>query len=196
MLIYNELKNKPREFLAATGLKLDEFEKLSPAFQTAYEQKYPPPLTQAGKTRQRQLGGGATGALPKIEDKLFFILVYQKTNPLQTMHGLHFGLSQPQANHWIHRLLPVLQHALRNLGEAPERDARHVATSELACAGGPDLTIDGSERRRQRPPRARQTKGALQRQEESPHRQKHPPRQCQHEEGRVSESNRGGHNSR
>ena len=37
MLIYNELKNKPREFLAVTGLKLDEFEKLLPAFQTAYE---------------------------------------------------------------------------------------------------------------------------------------------------------------
>ena len=42
MLIYNELKNKPREFLAATGLKLDEFEQLLPAFQTAYEKKYPP----------------------------------------------------------------------------------------------------------------------------------------------------------
>jgi len=151
MLIYNELKNKPREFLAAPGLKLDEFEKLLPVFQTAYEQKYPPNLTQAGKTRQRQIGGGATGALPKSEDKLFFILVYQKTNPLQTMHGLHFGLSQPQANDWIHRLLPVLQHALRALGEAPERDARRVATSALARAGGPDLTIDGSERRRQRP---------------------------------------------
>ena len=151
MLIYNELKNKPREFLAATGLKLDEFEKLSPAFQTAYEQKYPPNLTQEGKTRQRQIGGGATGALPKSEDKLFFILVYQKTNPLQTMHGLHFGLSQPQANDWIHRLLPVWQQALRTLGEAPERDARRVATRALACAGGPDLTMDGSERRRQRP---------------------------------------------
>src|SRR5499425_2180620 len=131
MLIYNELKNKPREFLAATGLKLDEFEQLLPAFQTAYEQKYPPNLTQEGKTRQRQIGGGATGALPKSEDKLFFILVYQKTNPLQT--------------------LPVLQQALRTLGEAPERDARRVATSALARAGGPDLTIDGSERRRQRP---------------------------------------------
>ena len=67
------------------------------------------------------------------------------------MHGLQFGLSQPQANAWIHRLLPVLQQALRTLGEAPARDARHVATSELARAGGPDLTIDGSERRRQRP---------------------------------------------
>ena len=89
--------------------------------------------------------------MPKIEAKLFFILVYQKTNPLQTMHGLQFGLSQPQANDWMHRLLPVLQHALRDLGEAPERDAGRVATSELARAGGPDLTIDGSERRRQRP---------------------------------------------
>src|SRR2546430_11225478 len=57
MLIYNELKNKPREFLAATGLKLDEFEQLLPAFQTAYEKKYPPHLTQEGKTRQRQSGG-------------------------------------------------------------------------------------------------------------------------------------------
>ena len=75
MLIYNELKNKPREFLAATGLKLDEFEKWLPAFQTAYEQQYPPPLRQAGQTRQRQIGGGATGALPKSADKLFFILV-------------------------------------------------------------------------------------------------------------------------
>jgi Helix-turn-helix of DDE superfamily endonuclease/DDE superfamily endonuclease len=151
MLIYNELKNRPREFLAATGLKLDEFEQWLPTFRMAYEQKYPPHLTQEGKIRQRQIGGGATGALPKIEDKLFFILVYQKTNPLQTMHGLQFGLSQPQANDWIHRLLPVLQQALRDLGEAPERDARRVATSELAHAGGPDLTIDGSERRRQRP---------------------------------------------
>ena len=67
------------------------------------------------------------------------------------MHGLHLGLSQPQANAWIHRLLPVLQQALRTLGEAPARDAHRVATSDLARAGGPDLTIDGSERRRQRP---------------------------------------------
>jgi Helix-turn-helix of DDE superfamily endonuclease/DDE superfamily endonuclease len=151
MLIYNELKNKPRAFLTATGLKLNEFEKLLPVFQTAYEKKYPPELTQEGKPRQRQIGGGATGALPKSEDQLFFVLVYQKTTPLQTMHGLHFGVSQPQANAWIHRLLPVLQQALRALGEAPERDARRVASSARARAGGPDLTLDGSERRRQRP---------------------------------------------
>jgi hypothetical protein len=87
MLIYNELKNRPREFLAATGLKVDEFEKVLPAFQTASEHQYPPHLTQAGQTRQRQIGGGAPGALPKIDDKRCFILISQKTTPLQTMHG-------------------------------------------------------------------------------------------------------------
>ena len=60
-------------------------------------------------------------------------------------------MSQPQANAWIHRLLPVLQHALRALGEAPERDATRVAVSPLALAGGPNLQVDGTERRRQRP---------------------------------------------
>ena len=72
-----------------------------------------------------------------MEDKLLFILVYQKTNPLQTMHGLHFGLSQPQTNYWIHRLLPVLRRALVALDMAPERDASRVATSPLALEGPP-----------------------------------------------------------
>src|SRR5712691_10433359 len=67
------------------------------------------------------------------------------------MHGLQFELSQSQANYWIHRLLPVLQHAFRALGQATERDAQHVATSALAVAGAPNLAVAGTERRRQRP---------------------------------------------
>jgi len=109
-----------------------------------------------GKPRQRRAGGGATGTLPQMEDKLLFILVFQKTNPLQTMHGLQFQLSQPQANYWIHHLLPVLQRALAALGVAPERDASRVATSPLALEGAPDVAIDGTERRRQRPTNAAQ----------------------------------------
>src|SRR5437870_1989799 len=151
MLTYNALKDKAREFLAATGLKIEGFARLLPAFESAYHALYPLNQTAEGKTRQRLPGGGTKGTRRTVEDKLLFILVYQKTYPLQTMHGLQFGLSQPQANAWIHRLLPVLQQALRDLGEAPERDARRVATSDLARTGGPDLTIDGSERRRQRP---------------------------------------------
>jgi hypothetical protein len=151
MLSYNQLKDRPRDLLAATGLTAEEFEQLLPAFETAYKTLYPPQHTRTGHARQRQAGAGAKGKLPSFADKLLFILVYQKTNPLQTMHGLQFSLSQAQSNYWIHHLLPVLQQALRDLGHAPERDASKVAISALALEGGPDLVIDGTERRRQRP---------------------------------------------
>lgn len=151
MLSYNKLKDRSRDFLAATGLTLDEFQQLLPAFQSAYEQRYPYELTRTGKPRQRRRGGGAKGILQHFEDKLLFILVYQKTNPLQTIHALQFRMSQPQANYWIHQLLPVLQQALAALGLAPERDARRLATSPLLLEGAPAGAMDGTERRRQRP---------------------------------------------
>ncbi len=151
MLSYHKLKDRPRAFLAATGLTLEEFQKLLPAFQVAYEKRYPSERTRTGKPRQRRAGGGAKGVLQRFEDKLLFILVYQKTNPLQTMHALQFDLSQPQAHYWIHQLLPVLQHALAALGLAPERDASRLATSPGMLEGAPEVAIDGTERRRQRP---------------------------------------------
>src|SRR5262245_41993294 len=98
MLTYTSLHEWPREFLAATSLTLEEFALLLPAFAAAYAHRYPPTLTQTGQPRRRQPGAGVKGALPTAADKLLFILVYHKTNPLQTMQGLHFGLSQPQTN--------------------------------------------------------------------------------------------------
>jgi hypothetical protein len=111
MLTYITLQDRPRELLAATGLTHAEFVRLLPAFTAAYATLYPSTKPWQGKGRQRQVGGGAKGVLPQREDKLFFILVSQKTHPLQTMHGVHFGLSQPQTNYWLHPLLPVLQRA-------------------------------------------------------------------------------------
>lgn len=151
MLTYKQLQDHPRELLAATGLTAEEFERLMPAFLAAYATQYPVARTRAGKPRQRQAGGGAKGVLDQPEDRLLFILVYLKTNPLQTMHGLQFGLSQPQANYWIHHLLPVVQTALHELGLMPERDSSQVAANAMAQEGTPDLALDGTERRRQRP---------------------------------------------
>ena len=158
MLTYATLQDRPREFLAATGLTHEEFVRVLPAYAAAYAVRYPPDKTWEGKVRQRQGGGGAQGVLPQMEDKLLFILVYQKTNPLQTMHGLPFHLSQPQTPYWMHHLLPVLQRAFAALGVAPERDASRVATSPLALEGAPDVILDGTERRRQRPTDAAQHK--------------------------------------
>jgi hypothetical protein len=158
MLKYEALKDKPRELLAATGLKREEIEPLLEVFSQAYAKAYPADRTLEGKARKRRKGGGNKGALYRDEDKVLFILVNEKTYPLQTMLGLQFGMSQGQVCQWIHRLTPILQTALRELGMTPERDGTQVAESGLANEGGADLLIDGTERRRQRPQaKAKQT---------------------------------------
>ncbi len=151
MLTYEKLKTKPKEFLSATGQTVEEFEQLLPTFAQAYRAQYAGDKTVTGQPRRRKVGGGAKGKLPGMADKLLFILVYQKTYPLQTMQGLHFDMGQSQANEWIHRLLPVLQTALAELGMKPEREASALAASEAVAAEPADWLMDGSERRRQRP---------------------------------------------
>jgi hypothetical protein len=79
MITYTTLKDRPREFLTATGLTHEEFLRLLPAFETAYTACYPLDKTWHGKARQRQVGGGATGRLAQMEDKVLFILVSPKT---------------------------------------------------------------------------------------------------------------------
>jgi hypothetical protein len=65
--------------------------------------------------------------------------------------GELFGISQPQANEWIHTLLPVLKQALDDLGYEPERDPKKFKKSEQGQKDAAHAIIDGTERRRQRP---------------------------------------------
>lgn len=155
MLTYKELKEKPKEFLAATSLTVEEFDQIMAVFGRKYREQFTPGMTRKGKPRQRKEGGGVKEKLRSDEDKLLFILVYQKTYMLQTMQGLQFGMSQPQANYWIHLLLPILRASLAEIGMTPERDPQAVAQNPLVNESAPDLLIDGTERRRQRPKNAK-----------------------------------------
>lgn len=151
MLKYAELKEKPKEFLAATGLTDEEFQCLLPTFEKCYEKLSAKKPKPAKKQKQRAKGGGRKSKFENLSDKLLFILIYQKTIPLQTMHGLSFGVSQTQVNYWIHRLLPVLQQSLSEMGMRPEREGKQVAQRIEASEGGANLSLDGTERRLQRP---------------------------------------------
>lgn len=158
MLTYAQLKEKPKEFLSATGLYHDEFERLLPIFKDKLGVSHLPETTKSGQVRQRLAGAGPKERLVTVEDKLLFILVYEKTYPLQTMLGLQFNLSQQRANYWIHFLLPILQQTLAEMGMTPERDSKAVAENVLVNESAPDLLIDGTERRRQRPKDAQKQK--------------------------------------
>ncbi len=151
MITYDELKEKPKRFLAATGLTVGEFQRILPVFKEKLAGLHPPELTKKGTPRQRRAGAGPKGKLRTDEERLLFILIYQKTYPIQEMLGLQFEISQPQANYWIHLLLPTLKQTLAEMGMTPERDGEAVVDSPLVAETEPDFLIDGTERRRQRP---------------------------------------------
>ena len=104
---YNQVKERPKLFLAMTGLTHAEFEQLLPHFQGALDQYVQDNYIDRDK-RQRQYGGGKPeSTLITIEDKLLFILYYVKVYPLQEILAFEFDMVQRTANEWIHILSGV-----------------------------------------------------------------------------------------
>jgi hypothetical protein len=66
------------------------------------------------------------------------------------VQGFLFGIGQPQANEWVHRLTGVLNQALGYEQQLPERNPRKLKEVLATC---PELefVIDGTERRIDRP---------------------------------------------
>ncbi len=151
MITYQHLSERPRQFLALTGLTVVEFKDLLPAFEQAYLELYSVGLTLQGQPRRRVVGAGRHSRLDGSADKLLFLLVYLKTYPLQAVLAELFDLSTTRANYWLQHLLPVLQRALDHLGVLPERDSQDGACQARRARESRKLIIDATERRRQRP---------------------------------------------
>src|SRR6266478_9409714 len=116
---YAEVSQKELKFLDLTSLTVEEFQQLLPVFEKEFRERLKH-FCLDGKPR---VGRGyrtySNCPLPTPEDRLLFILVYLKNNPLQVMQGELFGMPQNKANQWIHTLLPVLLITMRSLGDAP-----------------------------------------------------------------------------
>lgn len=149
MITYDIVKRNAKLLLTLTGFLPMEFEIFLKAFEKAWE-NYIIKNHVEGKDRKRKYGGGRKAALNKIEDKLLFILIYMKLYPLQEVIGFLFGMGQPQANEWIHKLSEVLKTALADIGQLPERIPENLKKI-LIDDGVDEVTIDATERRRQRP---------------------------------------------
>jgi hypothetical protein len=90
MMTYDKISKKPSLFQNFTGLSLQAFEQLLPAFKAAYEGD----LREREAPRQRQVGGGRSASIATIEDKLVFVLFYFRFYPVQVLQGFLFGMSQ------------------------------------------------------------------------------------------------------
>ena len=123
MLRYTSERDKANQILNLTSLTVEQFEQLVEPFEQAFV-RYMQVWTMEGKPRTaRAYTPYVNSPLPTPEDRLLFLLTYLKVAALQVAHAALFGMTQPNANKWLHVLLVVLHQTLRDLGDAP---ARHL----------------------------------------------------------------------
>ena len=123
MLRYASEKEKANQIVKLTSLTVEQFEELVAPFEQAFV-RHMNEWTMEGKPRvARAYTPYANAPLPTPEDRLLFLLSYLKVASIQVAHAALFGMTQSNANKWIHILLHVLLQALHDLGDAP---ARHL----------------------------------------------------------------------
>jgi hypothetical protein len=123
-----EVTQRAGSLRAMTGLTQPEFSALLAPFEHAFL-AYMADHTIDGQPRtSRRYSTYDTSPLPTMADKLLFILTYLKQNPLQEVQGQLFGLSQANANQWLHRRHTVLNQALAQQELLPARTAGELAT--------------------------------------------------------------------
>ncbi len=66
--------------------------------------------------------------LPTIEEKLFFILAYQKNASLQEFFAASFDTDQAICNKWVHIFSPILDKSLSEY--SPKRNIEEVSFTE------------------------------------------------------------------
>ena len=131
-----------------TGLSLKQFADLTVEFEKGYQEyqqeRYAEGLSKG--IRQRGVGGGRKGKLPRISDKLFFTLVYLKTYPTFDVLGSQFGMGRSKANENLHKLAPILMNTLVRLEVMPHREFTSVDEMKAAFQGVDRILIDVTER--------------------------------------------------
>lgn len=124
---YQDIKRREREFVAWTSLTVDEFERLVAPFEAAFHEHMSKWRLDGKPRTKRSYTTYQNCPLPTAEDRLLFVLSYVKGNPLQSNHGLLFGMAQGKTNSWLHALLPALRETFRQLAVAPSRSVQELA---------------------------------------------------------------------
>jgi hypothetical protein len=143
ILNYDGVKEKSDTFRAMTSLDRNEFEYLCSFFSKVWDES-----TQ--QSQKDESKGGRKPVLNNHEDRLFFILFYLKTYPLQEVLAHLFGMSQGKANFLIDQLSNILRETLKQMDYLPARISEEMIR-RLAEEEPQDFAIDGTERRINRP---------------------------------------------
>lgn len=130
-----------------TGLRVREFRNLVENFRWNYKES----VRRAAPRRIRAVGGGRSGYLPTVEEKLLFILFYLKSYPTYDVLSFVVGFHRTRACQWVLRLLPVLEQTLGRQLVLPQRRISSVEEFLKLFPEVKDVFGDATERSVQRP---------------------------------------------
>jgi hypothetical protein len=133
---------------ALTGLSQVHFDYVLPVFTAMYQaaRQHTYATGVAAGTRRRKLGGGATGKLPTMAEKLPFVLYYYTTYPPFDVLGQQCAMARSKANEHLHKLSPILYDTLVHLELMPYRELATPEDLKAALQGADRLLIDATER--------------------------------------------------
>jgi len=114
-------QTRPTEVLDLTRVTVEACRPVVPPFEAAFQAQMAEWRLDGPRRPARRYTTSQNCPLPTPEDRLWFLLVYLQTSPLQGGQGRLFGLGQSKAHQGLHLWLVVLQATRRTLGEAPTR---------------------------------------------------------------------------
>jgi len=137
--IYTNLESD-KQYKAATGLSICEFDSLYEHFSELYIPKSGNPYSK--KTAP---------VLTHKREALFFILHYYKSYPTLQNLGLYFGFSEFAASHYLDLLKPILKASLERIASVKKAIFPTQAAFNEAFAGVEEMFIDVTEVEIERP---------------------------------------------
>ncbi len=143
-MTYRDLKQNPTAFLALTSLTIVEFDYLLDHFTPLWDAYYKHHTLEGKKRSLPAFREHGNALLKGTDQKLFFLLVYMKNNPLQSFQAASFGVSQAKVSKIYRILLASLATTLARLKLAPCRDSTAL---KQVLSNLPDKVfwLDGTE---------------------------------------------------
>ncbi len=146
---YTLISQNPKQFLSLTSLELPEFEHLLEYFAPNWEKYYRYHTLEGKRRKHPRSKEHGNSQLKGTRQKLFFLLVYLKTNSLQEHQAASFGVSQTKVSRIVNTLLPILNDSLKQMGYAPLRDGKALK-EKLSTHENKVFQYDGTDRSIQR----------------------------------------------
>lgn len=140
-----------RQAKALTGCTLAMLEELVPIFEQLFRDNLRASKPVRSEAQGRAYGGGRTGVLATIEDKLVFVLLYLKAYPTYDVLSAIFNLDRGPACRRVQQLLPVLEASLGRKIVLPARKITSIEEFYQKFPEAKDVLVDGTERPVQKP---------------------------------------------